>query len=222
MLVTSIHSITREGGQLMSGIIYCITNTINGKRYVGQTIKMLEKRWMQHKIDSKRFKGYFQRALKKYGFDCWKQEILEETDNLNDREQYWIAHYDTLNPKRGYNSTSGGGQAFTVSSKTKKKMSENHCSKKKIYVHPMKDKHHSEKTKKKISEAKRNKYIGENNPFHGKTHTEKTKKKISEAKKGKKLGKENPFFGKHHSEETKQRIKEARAKQIMKPRVRKT
>ena len=39
----------------MTGIIYKITNTINGKVYIGKTLETMEKRWKEHQKDSMRF-----------------------------------------------------------------------------------------------------------------------------------------------------------------------
>ena len=36
------------GGEIMTGIIYKITNTINGKVYIGKTLETMEKRWKEH------------------------------------------------------------------------------------------------------------------------------------------------------------------------------
>lgn len=91
-------------------IIYRITNSINGKSYIGQTTKTLEERWKQHLANYKKLNFYFYRAIRKYGINCWKIEIIEEVEHslLNDREQYWIAYYNTM--KEGYNMNTGGGQ----------------------------------------------------------------------------------------------------------------
>ena len=90
-------------------IIYKITNTINGKSYIGQTVKTLAKRWYYHYHYAKNNKNHFHDAILKYGTDCWSFEILEEVNDnnlLNEREIYWIVYYDTF--KSGYNSTIGG------------------------------------------------------------------------------------------------------------------
>ena len=44
------------------GRIYKITNDINNKIYIGQTIKTLTKRWQQHKCNST--KEYFKQICK--------------------------------------------------------------------------------------------------------------------------------------------------------------
>lgn len=90
----------------MKGIIYKITNKVNGKSYIGQTRYTLEFRWKQHL--HKRDNAYFHNAIHKYGEDNFQLEILEECDIelLNSREIYYIAKYNTF--KEGYNLTIGG------------------------------------------------------------------------------------------------------------------
>ena len=91
------------------GYIYKITNKINNKVYIGQTICTPNKRWYHHITDSNLgFDLKFHRAIRKYGKENFKREIVERVDDelLNDREIYWIKYYDSY--KNGYNSTEGG------------------------------------------------------------------------------------------------------------------
>lgn len=87
----------------MKGIIYKITNKVNGKSYIGQTRYTLEFRWRQHQ--HKKDNTYFHNAIKKYGVDNFTLEILEECDveNLSSREIFYIAKYNTFS--NGYNLT---------------------------------------------------------------------------------------------------------------------
>ncbi|MBE8952419.1 MAG: GIY-YIG nuclease family protein [Quinella sp. 1Q7] len=80
----------------MYGIIYKLTCLINSKAYVGQTTRTLEKRIEQHKYGNL----YVDRAIRKYGWENFTVEILEECDTreqLNERERYWIAHLNCKN-----------------------------------------------------------------------------------------------------------------------------
>ena len=90
----------------MKGIIYKITNKVNGKSYIGQTRYTIEFRWRQHQ--HKKDNTNFHNAIHKYGIENFNIEILEECDieDLNSREIFYIAKYDTFN--NGYNLTIGG------------------------------------------------------------------------------------------------------------------
>ena len=87
--------------------IYLITNKVNGKKYVGQSID-IERRWKSHIIASKKSELHIHRAIRKYGIDNFDFSILEEcsVDKLDEREIYWISELDTYN--NGYNMTIGG------------------------------------------------------------------------------------------------------------------
>ena len=95
----------------MRGFIYKITNKINSKSYIGQTIQNVKERFYQHcatKCNKAVSNMAIHRAIKKYGKSNFTVEVIEEIDstNLNDRERYWIRYYDSYN--NGYNSTKGG------------------------------------------------------------------------------------------------------------------
>lgn len=89
----------------MKGYIYKVTNTVNGKSYIGQTRYTVEHRWDQHKAAPP--DCHFHRAIKKYGVQAFELEILEECDyaDLDARELFYIAKYNTF--FNGYNSTIG-------------------------------------------------------------------------------------------------------------------
>ena len=95
------------------GLIYKATNIVNGKMYIGQTFQPLHRRILQHTNPCKGSKFLFQRAIALYGPENFKFEVVEENipeTLIDEREQYWIKHYNTLfwsNPL-GYNLTTGG------------------------------------------------------------------------------------------------------------------
>jgi hypothetical protein len=93
------------------GYIYKIENKLNGKKYIGQTVKPLEKRFSQHQHNYT--KPYFSqlvlyKAFNKYGIENFSFEEVEEVPNelLDEREKYWISYYNSYYD--GYNSTVGG------------------------------------------------------------------------------------------------------------------
>ena len=206
-------------------IIYKTTNLINGKFYVGQ--------------DSNNRPSYLgsgtalKYAIKKYGKENFKKEILEECstlEQLNEREIFWIKELDAINS--GYNIAAGGFKnGFTWSEEQKKRYSE------RIKNNP------PNFSKEFIEQQTRDKR-GENGSMWGKKHTEETKKKMSESHKknpamywkGKKQPQEmidkrveklrgstwseerrkdyeekgNYFEGKTHTEESKEKIRQSR------------
>ena len=95
-------------------IIYKALNKINGKIYVGQTVRKLKIRMMRHASD--RNSAAIYRAIKKYGLDAFDVSILEicsSKKEMDEREQYWIKELNCKVPF-GYNLTSGGRGAIGV------------------------------------------------------------------------------------------------------------
>jgi group I intron endonuclease len=107
------------------GIIYKAVNKINGKVYIGQTVKSLEYRRKQHIYYPRKYA--FSNALHKYGADSFGWEVLEccsSKKELDEMEFHYIKQYDSLSPG-GYNLTTGGEgtPGRKVSKHTLKKMS---------------------------------------------------------------------------------------------------
>lgn len=98
----------------ISGIIYKVTNKVNGKIYIGMTVNDFEKRKRDHIAMAKRGderNRYFQNAINKYGEDSFSWEIIDtdiSQENLDEKEIYWISHYNSFG-EGGYNLTEGGG-----------------------------------------------------------------------------------------------------------------
>lgn len=85
--------------------IYKITNLINGKSYIGQSIN-IKRRWQEHKNMYGTNPIY--KDMQKYGLENFFFETIEECSekDLDKREIYWIKYYNTFN--NGYNRTLGG------------------------------------------------------------------------------------------------------------------
>jgi group I intron endonuclease len=87
------------------GIIYCYTNKLNGKKYIGQTI-CPQKRKASHKHEAltRKYENHFHRAIRKYGWDVFEYEVLSECEpeHLNEMETYFILEMQTH--KTGYNT----------------------------------------------------------------------------------------------------------------------
>ena len=93
--------------------IYKITNKINGKCYIGQSIN-IEKRWKAHKNkafcpSSNDYEKLLYRAMRKYGLENFSFEVLEccTIGELDSKEKYYIQFYQSYKDK-GYNQDEGG------------------------------------------------------------------------------------------------------------------
>ena len=95
--------------------IYKITNKINNKKYIGQSIRVKE-RIAEHKNQLKNnthHNQYLQNAYNKYGEQNFSYQIICECerDELNDKEIFYIHKYDSF--INGYNLTPGGSFNYT-------------------------------------------------------------------------------------------------------------
>jgi group I intron endonuclease len=155
--------------------IYMIRNKVNGKVYIGQTVRNISRRFSEHM--KKPINNHLNNAYNKYGKENFEFIVLETCDTLeelNKKEKYYIELYDSMNRDKGYNLTSGGDKT-KVSDETRKKIGESHKGRKQ-------------------SEEWINKRIkrGKEHHGYGVPKTEEYKKKLSEATKG-----ENSYwFGK--------------------------
>lgn len=93
--------------------IYKITNLIDGKFYIGKTVKTLEERFRRHII--RKSSPKLTNAIQKYGkqnFIIEMVELCDSIDILNEREKFWIGKLDAIN--KGYNLTTGGDGGVVV------------------------------------------------------------------------------------------------------------
>jgi group I intron endonuclease len=81
--------------------IYCYTNLINQKRYIGATSQEPSERWKAHP----KAQSELGEDIRKFGLDNFKVEVIdtaETVEELLEREKYWVKEYNTLTPN-GYN-----------------------------------------------------------------------------------------------------------------------
>jgi len=94
--------------------LYRITNTINRKIYIGQTVQP-DKRWNQHRNDAANPKVPFHYAIKKYGAHNFEFEVIASCKNWEDAnyiETELVKQYDSFIANgKGYNATHGGMNA---------------------------------------------------------------------------------------------------------------
>lgn len=91
--------------------IYKITNNINGKCYIGQS-RDIQKRWTSHKNvpfnpNYQEYDYPLYKAIRKYGLENFSFEVLEECliEELNEKENFWIDKYNSIDSDYGYNQT---------------------------------------------------------------------------------------------------------------------
>ena len=75
----------------MKGIIYKYTNQVNNKVYIGQTINEYKRKYA-HKHALNSWRSYFHNAIKKYGYDKFVYEILEEIVKLIKDKNYEVKY----------------------------------------------------------------------------------------------------------------------------------
>jgi group I intron endonuclease len=105
--------------------VYTITNTVNGRVYVGKSV-MPATRWTQHKVDSRKGSSPLYRAMRKYGIGAFEFVVVEECSSESesyDAEKRWISRLNSTTDGWGYNQTAGGTGTFQASSATRAKMS---------------------------------------------------------------------------------------------------
>ncbi len=140
--------------------IYKITNINNGKIYIGSSFCLggFNRRWIVHKSQlnkGRHHNSHLQSAWNKYGNELFKFEIIEiveDSEIIFIREQYYIDYYQSFDDKLGYNLS-------------------------KRCVAPMLGLKHTEEAKKKIGLAS----IG-NKYALGFKHSDETKKKMSDSR----------------------------------------
>ncbi len=155
--------------------IYKVTNTVNGKIYIGKWMgKSIQTRWNKHVADARLSRGcpLLGAAIRKYGPEGFVVEeicLALSREALSELEKMCIAQYHSCERKFGYNLTRGGDGAALGE------------------LNPMWGKTHTEEVKAQLRTLRL-----------GSTQTADTKRKISEASRGERNG----FYGRTHSKKT--------------------
>ena len=198
----------------MIHFVYITTNLIDGKQYIGDhSTNDLNDGYLGSG------RPYLQRALRQYGKQNFKKEILEvfpsKKEAFNAQEKY-IQKYNTLFPN-GYNLSPTGGLGvrgcFSHSELSKARISQSSKG-----ISRNKNRKMSDETKQKISISKKGKtawnkgipmnektyanYISKNKGWH---HSEESRQKIS-----KNNARNKPWLNKKMSEETRKKMSASR------------
>lgn len=163
-----------ENKQLKDGIIYKTINLINGKWYIGKDEYNNPDYLGSGKI--------IKRAIKKYGRENFKKEILDHaytSFDLAELEKKYTIRHNAVRDGMAYNIKEGGfgGNSIAGYTEEERKIFADNC-----------------------------RHFGEDNGFFGKSHTKQTKDKISTKNKGK----PSAFKGKNHTKEAKDAISKAK------------
>ena len=203
------------------GFIYKTTCLVNGKIYIGQTVRWRDKFYLGSGTA-------ICKAIKRYGKQNFKRKILRlcySQRELDIWEMVMIKKYNSTDKSIGYNILPGTANEFGSVNpaslpEVREKISKSHVgrfmsdeTRRKISISlsgensPMYGKHHSEDVKRKLSEkAKIRLSKKENNGMYGKRHSRQTCDKISNALRGKYTGEKNPNFGHKWTDEMKENL----------------
>ena len=209
--------------------IYKITNLINLKVYIGQSDRLNDRK-REHFYRLKRNEHnneHLQKSYDKYGEENFIFEIIEETDDLDNREIYWINEYGGINSELNYNlkdpltkkwcdyirlkqcKIMAGENNPNFGNKWSKEQKEKLSKMKKgVTLEKSIGKEKADLTKLKMSKSQK-----------GRKHPEEVKEKIRQANIGEKnpaygkgyrqVGEKNPMWGKHLSKQAKEKISQA-------------
>lgn len=193
--------------------IYKTTNLINGKIYVGQhRTNNINDNYIGCGVfrqSSVRYKGGFQGAVAKYGYENFKREIIEfcNIENIDKREEFWIEELKSFDRNIGYNLTKKAGGGY-INEETYLRLS-------KLY----KGRKLTEEQKRKISIANKGKSHSNTEiqkirislANSGKVRSDIVKERISKTLKSKYSSLEliHPMIGKNHTDESKEKNRQA-------------
>ena len=199
-------------------VVYLITDTTNGKQYVGQTIHSAEQRFSQHCKPSETNCRLLNLALQAHGAENFTVSVLETVESpeeLDEREIFWIKELNTLSPN-GYNLKEGGqGKSGGVCEETRRRLSLALKGKFAGENNPFFGQKHTPESLEKMRKPRQS-ICGQNNPNYGGGFSEEHRRKLSAAKSGE----NHPWYGKHLPEETRRKIGEKSRGRKLSPEAR--
>lgn len=190
-------------------LIYRFTNLINGKVYIGQTVKPLEKRLQLHRWSVRKdSQQAIHCAIRKYGWESWRIEILyaaKTINELNAMETFFIVLHQSHRPENGYNRNLGGYKRKNTGQTPWNKGlkgAQIPWNKSLKMSAEFREKCRIRNSANSLTAAHARTFIG--------PHTEERKQKMSV----KMSGSNNPFAGRKHSPETRIKMREAKLSRI--------
>lgn len=106
-------------------IIYMATNTVNGRCYIGQTVRTLEKRMREH-FKANSLLGC---SIRLYGEDKFEWTVLcevDSTERLDEIEKMFIRKFNAHESEKGYNVSRGNNSSSRKKKPRKRKMYKGH------------------------------------------------------------------------------------------------
>lgn len=176
----------------MFGYVYLTTNLVNNRKYIGQH------RASEFTTDYKGSGKLIKQAFKKYGWDNFEVELLQECsteEELNESEIKWIAEYEAVYSEEFYNIAYGGSHSWHPLQDWEKEQRSNE----------MKKRWEDPEYRERMSNMLRDKQADGNSWMVGRKHSDETKHKMSESRRGDK----HPMYGKHHSDESRRKMSES-------------
>lgn len=186
--------------------IYKITNLTNNKVYIGQTDRLNEReREHFYRLGrNEHHNEYLQKSFNKHGKDNFKFEIIELSEDLDDRELYWLNEYGGLNSENTYNFKNPKTKEWSEYTKVKQSKSmlgENNPNFGNKWTDEQKEKASKSKKGKKLEDLigeEKAKLVKEkmSKSQTGRKHPEEVKEKIRQAN----IGDKNPFYNKGYTQ----------------------
>ena len=188
----------------MASGIYKITNTTNGKVYVGSAVNF-DTRWKEHVRELRKGKHHssaLQNAWNKYGEDNFEFSIIEECERIRKvllgREQYWMDTLDSV--ANGYNIAKTAGSQLgmkqspeAIAARVEKNTGKKRTPETKALMSEVQSNRSPEwcanisaSKKRYWAEKGTDSIKGENNPMYGKSPSQETLEKMSRSLTGKK------------------------------------
>lgn len=122
------------------GVVYKITNVVNEKVYIGVTTRTFNERYKGN-LTRATHNEHLRSSIKKYGIESFhideEFDIAYSAEELNEKEQYYIKKYDSMNPEKGYNKVSGGQWGYKYSREARINIRNANPQKKKVYQYTL-------------------------------------------------------------------------------------